>query len=99
MRPTEDPEKVRTAILNLFPECEISLVQNEVVGKTASLDRFKTLIRNQKILDSVRKSLLAGVYARFHEHFAEQAGRFRQTGVVVGRQDRTGQHGGHDRVR
>lgn len=61
MRPTEDPEKVRAAILNLFPECEISLVQNEVVGKAASLDRFKTLIRNQKILDSVRKSLLAGV--------------------------------------
>jgi uncharacterized protein len=61
LRPTEDPEKVRAAILNLFPECEISIVQNEVVGKTASLDRFKTLIRNQKILDSVRKSLLAGV--------------------------------------
>jgi hypothetical protein len=61
LRPTEDPEKVRAAILNLFPECEISLVQNEVVGKAASLDRFKTLIRNQKILDSVRKSLLAGV--------------------------------------
>jgi len=61
LRPTEDPEKVRTAILNLFPECEISLVQNEVVGKAASLDGFKTLFRNQKILDSVRKSLLAGV--------------------------------------
>jgi predicted RNA binding protein with dsRBD fold (UPF0201 family) len=61
LRPTEDPEKVRTAILNLFPESEITIDQVEVVGKIASLDRFKTLIRNQKILDSVRKSLLAGV--------------------------------------
>jgi predicted RNA binding protein with dsRBD fold (UPF0201 family) len=61
LRPTEDPEKVRTAILNLFPESEIVIDQMEAVGKTSSLDRFKTLIRNQKILDSVRKSLLAGV--------------------------------------
>ena len=61
LRPTEDPEKVRTAILNLFPECEIFIDPAEVVGKTASLGRFKTLIRNQKILDSVRKSLLAGM--------------------------------------
>jgi hypothetical protein len=61
LRPTEDPEKVRTAILNLFPECEIAIDPAEVVGKTASLDRFKTLIRNQKILDSVRKSLLSGM--------------------------------------
>jgi predicted RNA binding protein with dsRBD fold (UPF0201 family) len=61
LRPTEDPEKVRAAILNLFPESEIAIDQAEVVGKTAFLDRFKTLIRNQKILDSVRKSLLASV--------------------------------------
>ena len=61
LRPTEDPEKVRTAILNLFPESEITIDQGEVMAKTASLDRFKTLIRNQKILDSVRKTLLAGV--------------------------------------
>lgn len=61
LRPTEDPEKVRTAILNLFPESEISLDQGEVAAKTASLDRFKTLVRNQKILDSIRKKLLSGV--------------------------------------
>ena len=61
LRPTEDPEKVKTAILNLFPESEITIDQGEVMANTASLDRFKTLIRNQKILDSVRKTLLAGV--------------------------------------
>jgi predicted RNA binding protein with dsRBD fold (UPF0201 family) len=61
LRPTEDPEKVRTAILNLFPESEISVGQGEVTAKAASLERFKTLIRNQKILDSIRKTLLSGV--------------------------------------
>jgi hypothetical protein len=58
LRPTEDPEKVRTAILNLFPESEITTDPNEVVAKTASLERFMTLIRNQKILDSIRSKLV-----------------------------------------
>ena len=58
LRPTEDPEKVRTAILNLFPESEITTDTNEVVAKTASLERFMTLIRNQKILDSIRSKLV-----------------------------------------
>jgi len=58
LRPTEDPEKVRTAILNLFPESEITIDRNEVVAKTASLERFMTLIRNQKILDSIRSKLV-----------------------------------------
>ncbi len=61
LRPTEDPEKVRTAILNLFPDCEIATGQGEIVAKAASLERFKTMIRNQKILDSIRKTLLSGV--------------------------------------
>jgi predicted RNA binding protein with dsRBD fold (UPF0201 family) len=61
LRPTEDPEKVRTAILNLFPESEIAEDQGQVVAKTASLERFMTLIRNQKILDSIRHKLLDGM--------------------------------------
>ncbi|MGD0819066.1 MAG: RNA-binding domain-containing protein [Methanomassiliicoccales archaeon] len=61
LRPTEEAEKVRTAILNLFPDSEITIGQGEVVAKTVSLDRFKTMIRNQRILDSIRHSLLAGV--------------------------------------
>ncbi len=60
LRPTEDPEKVRRAILNLFPESEIAIDGGEVVAKTLSLERFETMIRNQRILDSVRHALLAG---------------------------------------
>ena len=58
LRPTEDPEKVRAAILNLFPDSEIAIDPNEVVAKTASLERFMTLIRNQKILDSIRSKMV-----------------------------------------
>ncbi len=60
MRPTEDPEKVRTAILNLFPDSEIKIDQEEAVAKAVSMERFMTLIRNQRILDSIRHALLAG---------------------------------------
>jgi hypothetical protein len=61
LRPTEDPEKVRRAILNLFPESEITIGGGEVVAKTLSLERFEIMIRNQRILDSIRHALLAGV--------------------------------------
>ena len=58
LRPTEDPEKVSTAILNLFPDAEIVIGKDEVIGKTAFLERFMTMIRNQKILDSIRSKLV-----------------------------------------
>ncbi len=61
LRPTEDPEKVRKAILNLFPDSEITIDQDEAVGKAVSMERFMTLIRNQRILDSIRHALLAGI--------------------------------------
>ena len=58
--PTEDPEKVRKAILNLFPD---SLVEDEggaIVAKTGSLGRFKELVRSHRILDATRRMLLRG---------------------------------------
>jgi uncharacterized protein len=58
LRPTEDPEKVRTAILNIFPESEITVESDEMTAKTASLERFMTLIRNHQILDSIRSKLV-----------------------------------------
>lgn len=61
LRPTEEPEKVRKAILNLFPDSEITIDQEQAVGKAVSMERFMTLIRNQRILDSIRHALLAGV--------------------------------------
>ena len=60
LRPTEDPEKIRKAILNLFPDSEITVENEQATATAASLERFKTLIRNQKILDSIRNKLLAG---------------------------------------
>lgn len=60
MYPTEDEEKVREAIRNLF-DVEVSREGAHLVGRgeeRASLNRFYTLLRSQGILDSAREVLI-----------------------------------------
>ena len=59
--PTEDPHKVEKAILNVFPDGIIERSEDQILVRSTSLDRFKQLIRNYRILDSTRKVLLHGV--------------------------------------
>jgi len=58
--PTEDPEKVRKALLNLFPAAEVTTEGDEMIARTEDLSRFKELIRNHRILDSTRAVMLRG---------------------------------------
>lgn len=58
---TEDPEKVRRALLNLFPSAEVMEREGEMTASTDDLSRFKELIRNHRILDSTRRVLLDGL--------------------------------------
>ena len=58
---TEDPEKVRRALLNLFPSAEVMEREGEMTASTDDLSRFKELIRNHRILDSTRRVLLNGL--------------------------------------
>jgi predicted RNA binding protein with dsRBD fold (UPF0201 family) len=58
--PTEDPEKVRKAILNLFPDSMIEEKDGRILAKTGSLGRFKELIRSHRIIDATRRILLRG---------------------------------------
>ncbi len=57
---TEDGGKVKAAMLNLFPDLVFEREDEVVVGRTASLDRLRELIRNQKIRDTARGQFLAG---------------------------------------
>lgn len=59
-RPTEDPAKVKRAVLNLFPDLVFEREDERVVGHTSSLERLRELIRNQKIRDAARGQFLAG---------------------------------------
>lgn len=59
--PSEDSEKVKAAILKVFPGVELELSQDFLRGKTESLNFFGHQIRKQKILDSARNVLLRGM--------------------------------------
>ncbi|MCL2032237.1 MAG: hypothetical protein FWG96_03090 [Methanomassiliicoccaceae archaeon] len=58
--PSEDPEKVRGAILNIFPDALLEETGSGFEGK-ASAGRFHDLIRKQKILDSTRSMMFKGI--------------------------------------
>ena len=58
--PSEDPEKVREAILNIFPDASLERTEEGFRGE-ASTSRFYDLIRKQKILDSTRSTMHKGV--------------------------------------
>ncbi|MDR0198739.1 MAG: hypothetical protein LBI08_03250 [Methanomassiliicoccaceae archaeon] len=58
--PSEDPEKVRKAVLNIFPGMELSTDGDAMTGSTASLEHFAMQIRRQRILDTTRSILMKG---------------------------------------
>ena len=48
-RPTEDLGKLRTAILNLFPDAELTIEGLHITGRAEALETLKTLLKNQKL--------------------------------------------------
>ncbi len=72
VKPTEDPEKVRKALENIFTLENIRVVERGryklIVGESrniVSLLKFYEIIRRRKILDSVRKVLLRGTVGSY----------------------------------
>ena len=61
VKPSEDPEKVRSAILSIFPDAVLEENEDRFSGTAPGLDRFSQLIRKQKILDATRAVLIAGI--------------------------------------
>lgn len=57
--PSEDPDKVKAALLNIFPTGEFVLSEREMKGE-ADLKQFSALIRRQKILDTARNQMQRG---------------------------------------
>lgn len=58
--PSEDPDKVRTAITKIFPDAVFEETDKGVAAKSESLDRFGKQIRKQKILDTTRSVMIRG---------------------------------------
>jgi predicted RNA binding protein with dsRBD fold (UPF0201 family)/cytidylate kinase len=63
--PTEPEEKVRQAILNIFPDAKLHFIQEkgyvDRLEGTAGLDHLHELLRKQKILDTARDAMHKGL--------------------------------------
>jgi predicted RNA binding protein with dsRBD fold (UPF0201 family) len=62
VRPTESPEKVASALENLFPEIELLAREDRIEGRggAGTLTTFHRLLREQRILDTARSVMLQG---------------------------------------
>jgi len=60
VNPSEDPEKVREAILNIFPSAVLERDDRGYSGE-ADMKKFHEQIRKQKILDSTRSMMFKGL--------------------------------------
>ena len=61
VRPSEDEAKVKTALLNLFPEFEVRREGEMLVGTGTSLVRFGQLLKRYRIRDAARGVMMRGL--------------------------------------
>ncbi|HEX2021440.1 MAG TPA: RNA-binding domain-containing protein [Candidatus Thermoplasmatota archaeon] len=61
VNPTEDPEKVRRAIVALFPGALVQEGEGVMVAEATDLGRLTELVRSERIPDSARGVMLAGL--------------------------------------
>lgn len=57
--PTEDVDKVKDAILSIFPDSEIQS-DDGLIASSESTEKFKELVWKQKIIDTARMVLKRG---------------------------------------
>lgn len=60
VHPTESLAKVKMACLNVFHDLVFVEGEDRLVGEGSSLERFRDLVRNQRIRDTARGVLLHG---------------------------------------
>ncbi len=53
-RPTENLDMVMRSMLNIFPDLQIEVADEELVGTSGSVDNLEELLRKQKIRSAAR---------------------------------------------
>ncbi|MCL2608005.1 MAG: hypothetical protein FWD92_05580 [Methanomassiliicoccaceae archaeon] len=59
--PSEDPERVRLAVLNIFPDAELNAEDDMITAEAPGMEHFREQIRRQRILDTARSVLIKGI--------------------------------------
>ncbi|MHB8604746.1 MAG: RNA-binding domain-containing protein [Thermoplasmatota archaeon] len=63
VRPTEDPERVERAVLNLFPGADLARGALEITGEARDLARLASLVSEHRIPDTARGVMVRGIDA------------------------------------
>ncbi len=62
VNPTEDVEKVKNAIRNLFPDANCEFSGDKLRCETESIENFATLLKEQRIRDAARGVLIKNLH-------------------------------------
>lgn len=84
--PTEDPEKVKQALLNIFPGADLQEAEGEMVAVTEDLGHFMEQVRRQRILDATRAVLIHAIHGSSTQlHLNKQVAFVGKITVVEGK--------------
>lgn len=89
---TEVTDRVRDAVVNLFPDAEVDTRSGKLVGSTHSLDHFSERLHRQEILDTARNEFFrrqSGSYFSFS--LKKQAAFQSVVNFAVGEEDELGE--------
>ncbi len=62
INPTEDVEKIKNAILSIFPDARFELLAGEIIARSSSLENFGKILKEERIRDAARSVLLGNLY-------------------------------------
>lgn len=90
--PTEVADRVERAVQAIFPDATIDEDADRIVAETHSVDRFRELLREQRILDTARSQLQAGRQGDSIEFALKKQAAFHETvNFSVGNPDELGE--------
>ncbi len=62
INPTEDVEKIKNAILSIFPDARFEILAGEIIARSSSLENFGKILKEERIRDAARSVLLGNLY-------------------------------------
>jgi predicted RNA binding protein with dsRBD fold (UPF0201 family) len=60
--PTEDVNKIKEAILKIFPDAKFEIMGGEIRAKSQSIENFGKILKEERIRDAARAVLLGNLY-------------------------------------